>query len=159
MMAECVWVNIVLNICYSCWHSCLQRGADHDGKCPVCCNKPETQKLASAQRSQAESRDRHDEFHNLLHKSPDPFGLVAEYFDRGLFNQLVVVDEIESMDVSNMNMICVIMISMSISLRFADQPEPSRRCTTTKVSGRGRTETDERADRLRHGRRGQNAPA
>lgn len=80
-------------------HSCLQAGPDADLSCPVCTQKPETLHLQTALQSQAESHDQHDQFHNLLNRSEEPFSLVSEYFGRGLFNQLVIVDENESVDV------------------------------------------------------------
>lgn len=67
-------------------------------QCPVCTQKPETQQLADAMRSQSESRQQHGTFHDLLDHSPEPFELLAKFFQLGLFNQLV--DENEPVDVS-----------------------------------------------------------
>lgn len=43
--------------------------------------------------AQQESRTKHNEFHSMLDRSPEPFSLVAEYFGRGLFNRIVIFDE------------------------------------------------------------------
>lgn len=42
---------------------------------------------------QSESRSKHNEFHRKLNDSVEPFALVADYFGRGLFNKILLVDE------------------------------------------------------------------
>lgn len=47
-------------------------------------------------KAQHSSRNVHDEFHTYLERSQDPFSFVAEYFQRGLFNKIVLFDENEA---------------------------------------------------------------
>lgn len=49
--------------------------------------------LVHALHAQSESRGQHESFHNLLDRSTEPFSVVAEYFGRGLFNKIVLVEE------------------------------------------------------------------
>lgn len=58
--------------------------------------------LIDALQAQSESRDQHEVFHNLLDRSIEPFSVVAEYFGRGMFNKIVIVEESDevSQDVS-----------------------------------------------------------
>lgn len=62
-----------------------------DTECPVCHSKNSA--IVDKLRAQQESRNQHEEFHNLLERSAEPFSLVAEYFGRGLFNRIVLFDE------------------------------------------------------------------
>lgn len=48
--------------------------------------------LIDALQAQNESRDQHEIFHNQLDRSIEPFSVVAEYFGRGMFNKIVIVD-------------------------------------------------------------------
>lgn len=51
--------------------------------------------------AQAEAQDQHDQFHDLLRISEEqPIGLLAKYFGRRLFNQLLIVEGNEPVDVS-----------------------------------------------------------
>lgn len=43
--------------------------------------------------AQSESLAHHEQFHNLLNRSNDPFSVVAEYFAHGMFNKIVIVDD------------------------------------------------------------------
>lgn len=49
--------------------------------------------LIDVLQAQNESRAQHEQFHNLLNRSHDPFSVVAEYFAHGMFNKIVIVDE------------------------------------------------------------------
>lgn len=49
--------------------------------------------LTDVLQAQSESRAHHEQFHNLLNRSNDPFSVVAEYFAHGMFNKIVIVDE------------------------------------------------------------------
>lgn len=49
--------------------------------------------LTDVLQAQSESRAQHEQFHNLLNRSNDPFSVVAEYFAHGMFNKILIVDE------------------------------------------------------------------
>lgn len=49
--------------------------------------------------AQNDSRDQHEQFHNRLNRSTEPFAVVADYMGNGLFNQIVIVKEDEDEDV------------------------------------------------------------
>lgn len=71
--------------------SCLRVYSENDKDCVVCHSK--NQKLSDALQAQSESRARHETFHNELNRSAEPFSVVAEYFTRGMFNKIVLVNE------------------------------------------------------------------
>lgn len=56
--------------------------------------------LKDALHAQSESRGQHDAFHDLLDRSSEPFSVVAEYFGRGLFNKIQIIEESDINDVS-----------------------------------------------------------
>lgn len=65
--------------------------SENEKDCPVCHAK--NMQLVDALRAQSESRDQQELFHNLLYRSVEPFSVVAEYFGRGMFNEIVLVEE------------------------------------------------------------------
>lgn len=71
--------------------SCIRGYSETERDCPVC-NKLNIQ-LMDALRAQSEARGQHEVFHNTLDRSSEPFSVVAEYFERGLFNKLLIVEE------------------------------------------------------------------
>lgn len=79
--------------------SCVRGYSENDKDCPVCHTK--NVQLVDALHAQSQSRGQHELFHNLLDRSTEPFSVVAEYFGRGLFNKIVLVeednDEVDSM--------------------------------------------------------------
>lgn len=92
-------VDIVFSTCERIF-SCIRSYTDTERDCPVC-NKNNMQ-LIEALRAQSEARDQHEMFHDLLDRSPEPFSVVADYFGRGLFNKLLIVEEGDPpMEVSN----------------------------------------------------------
>uniref|UniRef100_A0A182QH22 Vacuolar protein sorting-associated protein 11 homolog n=1 Tax=Anopheles farauti TaxID=69004 RepID=A0A182QH22_9DIPT len=79
-------------LCKHSYHQdCIRSYTDTERDCPVC-NKNNMQ-MIEALRAQSEARDQHELFHDLLDRSPEPFSVVAEYFGRGLFNKLLIVEE------------------------------------------------------------------
>ncbi|XP_055550391.1 vacuolar protein sorting-associated protein 11 homolog [Wyeomyia smithii] len=79
-------------LCKHSYHQdCIRGYSETERDCPVC-NKKNIQ-LMDALRAQSESRGQHEVFHNLLDRSSEPFSVVAEYFGRGLFNKLLIVEE------------------------------------------------------------------
>uniref|UniRef100_A0A6B2EKS8 Vacuolar protein sorting-associated protein 11 homolog n=1 Tax=Phlebotomus kandelakii TaxID=1109342 RepID=A0A6B2EKS8_9DIPT len=82
-------------IYFLCQHSfhldCVKGYSENDKDCPACHSK--NMQILDALRAQSESRGQHEAFHNLLDRSPEPFSVVAEYFGRGLFNKIVIVEE------------------------------------------------------------------
>lgn len=71
--------------------SCVRAYSETDSNCPVCHVK--NAGIMDTLLAQQESRTKHNEFHSMLDRSPEPFSLVAEYFGRGLFNRIVIFDE------------------------------------------------------------------
>lgn len=71
--------------------SCVRGYSENDKDCPVCHTK--NVQLVDALHAQSQSRGQHELFHNLLDRSTEPFSVVAEYFGRGLFNKIVLVEE------------------------------------------------------------------
>lgn len=72
-------------------NSCLRGYSENDRTCSVCNSK--NAQLVDALRAQSESRGQHEAFHNLLERSVEPFSVITEYFSRGMFNEIVLVDE------------------------------------------------------------------
>ncbi|GAB0087828.1 Vacuolar protein sorting-associated protein 11 homolog [Sergentomyia squamirostris] len=83
------------SIYFLCQHSfhqdCVKGYSETDRDCPACHNK--NMQILDSLKAQSESRGQHEAFHNLLDRSPEPFSVVAEYFGRGLFNKIVIVEE------------------------------------------------------------------
>lgn len=73
------------------YFSCVKGYSENDKDCPACHTK--NMQILDALKAQSESRGQHEAFHNLLDRSPEPFSVVAEYFGRGLFNKIVIVEE------------------------------------------------------------------
>ena len=63
---------------------CFQSYSESDSECPICYK--ENKKILDMVKSQEAGRNQHDQFHAQLEKAEDGFGLVAEYFGRGLFS-------------------------------------------------------------------------
>ncbi|KAJ6646297.1 Vacuolar protein sorting-associated protein 11 like [Pseudolycoriella hygida] len=79
-------------LCQHSYHQdCVRGYSENDKDCPVCHSK--NVQLVDALHAQSESRGQHELFHNLLDRSTEPFSVVAEYFGRGLFNKIVLVEE------------------------------------------------------------------
>lgn len=74
-------------------HRCLRGYSENDKDCLVC--HARNVQLVDALRAQSESRGQHEAFHNLLDRSIEPFSVVAEYFGRGMFNEILIVEEKE----------------------------------------------------------------
>ncbi|KAF9893293.1 hypothetical protein FE257_011723 [Aspergillus nanangensis] len=70
---------------FLCKHSfhqrCLNR-VDEGAECPVCA--PENSTIKAIRRRQVESADQHELFQGELHRSKDRFGVVSEFFGRGV---------------------------------------------------------------------------
>lgn len=81
--------NIKFNFNYN--FRCMGKYSDNDKDCPVCHSK--YVQLCDALQAQSESQCQHEIFHNLLIRSREPFSVVAQYFGRGLFNEIVIIDE------------------------------------------------------------------
>ncbi|KAL2799861.1 hypothetical protein BJX66DRAFT_230630 [Aspergillus keveii] len=70
---------------FLCKHSFHQRclnKVDEDAECPVCA--PEHSTIKAIRRRQVESADQHDLFKAELQRSRDRFGIVSEFFGRGV---------------------------------------------------------------------------
>ena len=66
-------------------HSCLCDNDDNEYECPIC--GPKNSHILELKRQLEESRSDHDAFFKKLSGANDGFGVVAEYFGRGLFNR------------------------------------------------------------------------
>lgn len=71
---------------------------ESDKDCPLCHSK--NLQLVNALRAQSESRGQHEVFHNLLDRAVEPFSVVAEYFGRGMFNKILIIEEEDEVEVS-----------------------------------------------------------
>lgn len=80
---------------FLCQHSfhkhCFQSFSESDSMCPACL--PNNKYILSVIQSQEPSKSLNEVFHSELEKSDDPFGVVAEYFGRGVFNKLTLVTD------------------------------------------------------------------
>ncbi|KAI5755652.1 hypothetical protein M8J77_018648 [Diaphorina citri] len=77
---------------FLCQHSfhkhCFQSFSESDKECPACL--PKNKHILNVIQSQEPSKTLNEVFHSDLDKSDDPFGVVAEYFGRGVFNRLTL---------------------------------------------------------------------
>lgn len=89
--------------------------SENDKDCPVCHSK--NLQLIDALQAQNESRDQHEKFHNQLDRSIEPFSVVAEYFGRGMFNKIVIVEEQEQ-DEANLGVRVIIFSAVFHISRF-----------------------------------------
>ena len=70
---------------FLCKHSFHQRclnKVDDDAECPVCA--PQNATIKAIRKRQVESADQHDLFNSELQRSKDRFGVVSEFFGRGV---------------------------------------------------------------------------
>jgi len=70
---------------FLCKHSFHQRclnKVDEDAECPVCA--PQNSTIKAIRKRQVESADQHDLFKGELQRSKDRFGIVSEFFGRGV---------------------------------------------------------------------------
>ncbi|XP_031570001.1 vacuolar protein sorting-associated protein 11 homolog [Actinia tenebrosa] len=78
---------------FLCQHSfhqlCFESYADNDNECPICA--PENKKVLDIIRTQEQTKDLHEQFHNQLERAPNGFSVVADYFGRGVFNKVTLV--------------------------------------------------------------------
>lgn len=65
----------------------------------MCVKNPDTLQLLDSLQAQSDSRNKHDDFHNQLNRSMEPFSVVAKFLGYGLFNRIVIVEENEAEDV------------------------------------------------------------
>lgn len=79
--------------------SCIRTYSESEKDCSVC--HARNSQLSEALCAQNEARNQHDTFHNILDRSHDPFSVVAEYFGRELFNNILIVDEPDNNEVSH----------------------------------------------------------
>lgn len=92
--------------------------SENDKDCHACHSK--SLQLIDALQAQNESRDQHESFHNQLDRSIEPFSVVAEYFGRGLFNKIVIVEEQDDVnaDVSSIELIRSIAVAFDSYFSF-----------------------------------------
>lgn len=70
---------ILANTVCSFHQSCIE----NDNECPMCAQ--ETHQIVELKRSLQENAADHDGFYKQLHGAKDGFGVVAEFFSRGMF--------------------------------------------------------------------------
>ncbi|CAL4072132.1 unnamed protein product, partial [Meganyctiphanes norvegica] len=74
-------------LCHHSFHQhCFESYSESDMDCPVCL--PENRKMLEVIKAQESHRSQHDQFHEQLERSSDPFSVVAEYLGRGVFTHL-----------------------------------------------------------------------
>ncbi|KAG8258028.1 Vacuolar protein sorting-associated protein 11 [Homalodisca vitripennis] len=80
---------------FLCQHSfhqhCFQSFYENENECPACL--PKNKQIMDFIRAQEQGRDLHETFHSQLEKADDGFTLVADYFGRGVFNKLTIVND------------------------------------------------------------------
>ncbi|XP_022189804.2 vacuolar protein sorting-associated protein 11 homolog [Nilaparvata lugens] len=80
---------------FLCQHSfhqhCFQSYADHENECPECL--PNNKQIFDVIKAQAQNSDLHETFHSQLERADDGFSLVADYFGRGIFNKLTIIND------------------------------------------------------------------
>uniref|UniRef100_A0A8D8W8X9 Vacuolar protein sorting-associated protein 11 homolog n=1 Tax=Cacopsylla melanoneura TaxID=428564 RepID=A0A8D8W8X9_9HEMI len=78
---------------FLCQHSfhkhCFQSFSESDKECPACL--PKNKHILDIIQSQEPSKSLNEVFHSDLEKADDPFGVVAKYLGRGVFNKLTLV--------------------------------------------------------------------
>ncbi|KAF4524978.1 hypothetical protein B566_EDAN011906 [Ephemera danica] len=83
------------SIHFLCQHSfhqhCFQSCAESEHDCPVCL--PNNKNFLDIIKSQEQARTLHESFHSQLERAQDGYSLVADYFGRGVFNQLTVMTD------------------------------------------------------------------
>lgn len=83
---------------FLCQHSfhkhCFQSFSESDRECPACL--PNNKHILSVIQAHEPSKSLNEEFHTDLEKSDDPFGVVANYFGRGVFNRLTLVTNVSA---------------------------------------------------------------
>ncbi|CAD7089452.1 unnamed protein product [Hermetia illucens] len=86
-------------ICQHSFHQdCIRTYSESEKDCSVC--HARNSQLSEALCAQNEARNQHDTFHNILDRSHDPFSVVAEYFGRELFNNILIVDEPDNNEIN-----------------------------------------------------------
>lgn len=82
------------SIHFLCLHSfhqhCFQSYSESESECPSCLQK--NKKIWDQIKAQEQNRDDHDKFHGQLDRAEDGFSLIADYFGRGVFNKITLVD-------------------------------------------------------------------
>ncbi|XP_054266657.1 vacuolar protein sorting-associated protein 11 homolog isoform X1 [Macrosteles quadrilineatus] len=88
-------------LCQHSYHQhCFQSFSESENECPVCL--PGNKHYMDLMKLQEQGRDLHEAFHSQLDKAEDGFSLVADYFGRGVFNKLTIVnDPIQGLTVPN----------------------------------------------------------
>jgi hypothetical protein len=77
-------------LCHHSFHErCLNR-VDDDAQCPVCA--PTNSTLRAIRQRQIDSADQHDLFKAELLRSRDRFGVVSEFFGRGVMRPQATMD-------------------------------------------------------------------
>ncbi|GAB6019030.1 Vacuolar protein sorting-associated protein 11 [Chamberlinius hualienensis] len=79
-------------LCQHSYHQhCFDSYSDGESECIVC--MAENRKVMDILRTQEQSRDMHEQFHNQLERADDSFAVVAEYFGRGVFTDVTLIPE------------------------------------------------------------------
>jgi len=77
---------------FLCMHSFHQRClGENEQECPVCA--PQNKKIFEIKRSLEDNIGQHDQFFKQLEASGDGFSTVSEYFGRGIFNKVILVQD------------------------------------------------------------------
>ncbi|XP_055374112.1 vacuolar protein sorting-associated protein 11 homolog [Condylostylus longicornis] len=78
-------------LCKHAFHQECLINSDSEKDCKICLEG--YSQLNNALKAQSESKNTPNEFHKELINSHEPFSVVSEYFGRGLFNEIVVINE------------------------------------------------------------------
>lgn len=80
-------------LCQHSYHQhCFQSYSENEKECPAC--QPENKKLVELLKAREYSKDLNETFHSELDKRSDGVSLAAEYFGRGVFNKVKVIEDL-----------------------------------------------------------------
>lgn len=80
-------------LCQHSYHQhCFQSYSENEKECPAC--QPENKKLVELLKAREYTKDLNETFHSELDKRSDGVSLAAEYFGRGVFNKVKVIEDL-----------------------------------------------------------------
>ncbi|CAI7676120.1 unnamed protein product [Penicillium pancosmium] len=79
-------------LCRHSFHERCLNNVDDDAQCPVC--GPQNSTLRAIRQRQVDSADQHDLFKAELSRSRDRFGVVSDFFGRGVMRSQATMDEV-----------------------------------------------------------------
>lgn len=72
-------------------HGCFEGYSETEAECPICL--PRNRQMLETIRTQQQSKDLHEQFHQQLERAPDGFAVIADYYGRGVFSKVSCTTE------------------------------------------------------------------